>query len=276
MSEHVHEPASAVCGHGVMVEHCACGFVRYDWGERGARFNPNNQRYSQWNPPGKDVDQADLLTVLGRVAPGVAAAPYRITPASECRFCQLYECGDCGTEFYQCSACYKCCPCVMCDAGKGYKDLFVCSACGCRVWHTHCAPYVCICVEDCNCPRCCHDSWDGRHKIAAELATLELMGIELEIGASLAALRALRASWQEQHVMSVPSKEADEVRRLRKLERAQYERIAELVDYKAHLEGLPHHRWYVDPPVPWPTDNAALDYAQKYIRGMTDQRRGAR
>ena len=115
------------------------------------------------------LDQENILaTCQGTVAPGVPDAPYRLKTKEECDQC-YYDDYDKG---WACSTCYKCCTCEICDAFRGYRDIFVCQECGCRVWFTGCTPYLCICVEDCYCPRCCLDTWDGPNVGPRELLTI--------------------------------------------------------------------------------------------------------
>ena len=110
--------------------------------------------------------QDDLSTFKGKIAPGVENAPYYLIPIEECESCYTED-GE-----YPCAACYKCCRCEWCDSLRSYKDIFVCKDCGCRVWQTGCYPYLCICVKDCNCTRCCEEVWDGPDVGPVELLTL--------------------------------------------------------------------------------------------------------
>ena len=111
-----------------------------------------------------DVDQEDLTTVHGVVGPGVESAPYRLVPPEECESCQddLYALIGKVEVLDYCRSCYKCCPCERCDKARNYWTLFVCPACGCRVWWTSCAPFTCICVSGCDCILCCRsdDAFD--------------------------------------------------------------------------------------------------------------------
>ena len=110
------------------------------------------------------VQQDDLSTVYGRVAETVALAPYYLPTPEECD-----SCGEGG-----CQACFKCCPCVRCDQARTFKDLVVCPKCGCRVWYTVCAPFVCICQKGCGC-MCCQEEMDDElhREVLRTLAPLD-------------------------------------------------------------------------------------------------------
>lgn len=117
------------------------------------------------------VDQSNLATVA-TVIGNVESAPYRLVPAYECEGClesdadlaAFERCGLTPPAHLKdhCHACYKCCPCERCDRHRGPWTLLVCPECGCRVWWTSCAPYLCICVEGCDCILCCRalDAFD--------------------------------------------------------------------------------------------------------------------
>lgn len=151
-----------------------------------------------------DVDQNDLSTVKGSIAPGVEDAPFYLVPAADCEFC----------EGGQCRACYKCCQCELCDAVRTHKNLYVCDACGCRVWFTGCSLSVCLCLPQCECQRCCTEAWDG-HYWNVEIARLQYSAIERAIETALAELSAAHRVLTDRPVVHYPSEEASEFDRTR-------------------------------------------------------------
>ena len=60
----------------------------------------------------------------------------------------------------ECMSCYKCCRCQRCEDNRlesSWLIRFPCPACGCLVWATGCAPYLCICTCGQQCATCCDE-----------------------------------------------------------------------------------------------------------------------